>query len=125
MRLCQQKKRMARMSMSQFIYFGFIALVSFQVIQILYVQLTALGSTIFRGNEATMPYHQYIVVEPAGVIAYSKPSLISGSIVSSFAHGTILQGTGEVVSSTDAKSPFNETTFIVLKNDHSLVKLIS
>ena len=60
---------MARMSMSQFIYFGFIALVSFQVIQILYVQLAALGSTIFRGNEATMLYHQYLVVEPAGVIA--------------------------------------------------------
>ena len=50
-----------------------------------------------------------------------KPSLTSGSIVSSFAYGTLLQGTGEVVSSTDAKSPFNETTFIVLKNDHSFV----
>ena len=69
----------------QFIYLGFIALVSFQVLQILYVQLATLGNSIFQGkNEATMPYHQYVVVEPAGVIAYSKPSLSSGSIVSSF-----------------------------------------
>ena len=107
---------MARMPTGQFIYLGFIALVSFQVLQILYVQLATLGNSIFQGkNEATMPYHQYVVVEPAGVNAYSKPSLSSGSIVSSFRRGKLLQGTGEIVNSTDG------TTFIVLKNDQSFV----
>ena len=103
-----RRKGMARMSMSarSFTSSGFIALVSFQVLQILYVQLTALGKHFSGKNEATMPYHQYIVVEHrAGVIAYSKPSLMaSGSIVSSFARGKFCKRTGEVVNSTDAKS---------------------
>ena len=119
-----RKRDKAPITTSKLIYFGFVALVSFQVLQILYVQLAAIGSNIFRGKlETTMPYHQYVVVEPAGVIAYSKPSLTSGSIVSSFAHGTILQGTGEVVRSTDVKQPFSETFFIVLNKDNSFVPI--